>query len=151
MQSELHANSTRDFTTSSAAGPLNTSQHGFHPDHLPSANERDGPREERVELADSGPNRVSETGFSEEFQRRLSVNDRGNNKPKPSFQQIAEYENALAPSPLRRQNEGPGFKVIKRKGGTSDGLQLAEFPNGTFNLAVNYDSWPLRAFQILTM
>ncbi|TVY27283.1 F-box/WD repeat-containing protein [Lachnellula hyalina] len=43
---------------------------------------------------------------------------------------ISEYENALSPSPPRKQSEGPGFKVVKKKGATrGDGPQLDNFPN----------------------
>jgi hypothetical protein len=44
---------------------------------------------------------------------------------------ISEYENALSPSPPRKLSEGPGFKVVKKKGtNRGDGPRLDEFPNG---------------------
>jgi hypothetical protein len=42
-------------------------------------------------------------------------------------QRIAEYEKALAPSTPR---QALGFKVIKRVGARSDGIQFEDFPNG---------------------
>ena len=46
---------------------------------------------------------------------------------------ISEYENALLVSPPRKLSEGPGFKVVKKKGAArGDGPQLDEFPNGMF-------------------
>jgi len=42
-------------------------------------------------------------------------------------QRVWDYENALAPSTPRQPL---GFKVVKRPGAQSEGLQLAEFPNG---------------------
>ncbi|RDL30345.1 putative F-box repeat-containing protein pof10 [Venustampulla echinocandica] len=123
--------------------PLETndnSQYGFH-DHeeLQSADlQLRGPLvEDRAGFAAS--NRTSPgTGSPpsngprvQEELARLSLGGRSgeNSRPKPSFQRISEYENALSHSPPRRQSEGPGFKVIKKKGRRLDAPQLDQFPN----------------------
>lgn len=46
-------------------------------------------------------------------------------------QRIADYENALSPLTIR---QALGFKVIKRANPSSDGPQLADFPNGSWIL-----------------
>ncbi len=66
--------------------------------------------------------------------RRLRLDEGIESKPKASFQRISEYENALSPSPPRKQNEGPGFKVVKHKGkNTLEGTEFDKFPNGMLN------------------
>lgn len=70
----------------------------------------------------------------DEALRGLNLDTNLENRPRPSYQRIAEYENALAPSPPKKQPEGPGFKVVKKKGSTGEeGPQLENFPNGIFN------------------
>ncbi|KAA8571035.1 hypothetical protein EYC84_000401 [Monilinia fructicola] len=72
----------------------------------------------------------SPLGGVEDSLRGLSLESNFENRPRPSYQRIAEYENALAPSPPRKQSEGPGFQVVKKKGSTTDeGPQLENFPN----------------------
>ncbi|RAL63948.1 hypothetical protein DID88_003136 [Monilinia fructigena] len=72
----------------------------------------------------------SPLGGVEDSLRGLNLESNFENRPRPSYQRISEYENALAPSPPRRQSEGPGFQVMKKKGSTTDeGPQLENFPN----------------------
>lgn len=57
--------------------------------------------------------------------RGLNVED----GPSTPGRRISEYENALTPSTPR---QALGFKVIKRASPSSDGPQLADFPNGSW-------------------
>ena len=44
-------------------------------------------------------------------------------------QRISDYENALTPpTPM----QASGFRVIKRSDGRCDGIQLTDFPNGSY-------------------
>lgn len=59
--------------------------------------------------------------------------DHGLNAEDERWKRISEYENALAPPSPRKENEGPAFKVVKKKGTNTssiDGPQLDSFPNG---------------------
>lgn len=125
MQPEPIESSTPILNPSDASRPANASQHGIRPEELRSADERD-PREGSIS-ADASPGADARL---QELQR-LSLNEETGTRPKPSFQRISEYENALSPSPPRKQNEGPAFKVIKNKSEKTDGTQLDAFPNGT--------------------
>lgn len=106
--------------------PSTVSQYGFSPEQLHPAIDRGSV----TESADSGDDDEHDDAALQEQLRGLSVSDK-KSKPKPSFSRISEYENALSPSPPREQNEGPGFKVIKKKGNRLDGVQLDHFPNGS--------------------
>jgi hypothetical protein len=140
MQPEPIEPSTQLQTQNNAPEPSNTSHHGFLPAHLHPADLRNSLEEDRVELPDSGhPADAAESEFGEDpglptQLRRLRLDQGIENKPKASFQRISEYENALSPSPPRKQSEGPGFKVIKHKGkNTLDGTEFERFPNGMLN------------------
>jgi hypothetical protein len=62
---------------------------------------------------------------------RLRLRDHVDRPSKPRFHQISDYENASTPSPPRKQSEGPGFKVVRRKDNTAPpALLLQDFPNG---------------------
>ncbi|SRR6266536_951508 len=135
MQLEEIATSTRT-SIPNASEPSNASQYGLLPQQLQSADLREPLEEERVGSAGSSheatvtePASADGAGLQELGQ--LNLNDRNEGRPKPSFQRISEYENALSPTPPRKQSEGPGFKVIKNKANRLDGLQLDKFPNGT--------------------
>jgi hypothetical protein len=133
MQPELNETSQNIHTPNNAPTPSNTSQYGFHPQHLPSADLRDPLEDDQPWSSDAG--NVAEPPSLESSpmpQRRARLNrrDSNENRPKPSFQQISEHENALAPSPRRKSSEGPTFKVIKKKSNRLDGPQLDNFPNG---------------------
>lgn len=45
-------------------------------------------------------------------------------------QRIIDYERALTPNAHRQP---PGFKVVKKSGSSTDGVQLQDFPNGMLN------------------
>jgi len=136
MQPEPTELSNHILNTTNASEPTNASQYGFLPDPLHSAELHDYSPEERGQTANAAAATAAvETASTEEVHEQVAqLNQQGGNetRPKPSFQQISEYENALSPSPTKRQSEGPGFKVIKTKGNIADGSQLTEFPNGTY-------------------
>src|SRR6266536_3281963 len=98
MQLEEIATSTRT-SIPNASEPSNASQYGILPQQLQPADLREPLEEERVGSAGSNheatvtePASADGTGLQEEL-RRLNVNDRDENRPKPSFQRISEYEN----------------------------------------------------------
>lgn len=65
--------------------------------------------------------------------RQTNLNGHSENRERPSFQRIAEYENALMPQTPKKEDEGPAFKIVKKKKGhTLDGPQLDKFPNGMY-------------------
>ena len=134
MQPEPTELSNHILNTTNASEPPNASQYGFLPDSLHSAELRDYSPGEHGQTADAATATAAVEAASTEVHEQVGqLNQQGSNetRPKPSFQQISEYENALSPSPTKRQSEGPGFKVIKKKGNNADGPQLTEFPNGT--------------------
>jgi hypothetical protein len=137
MQPEPNESSPRIQPPAIPGTPSNASQYGFHPQQLPSADLYNPSGDNAVESewsSDAGnAAELSSVDSPPVHQQldRLNLYDRTNNRPKPSYQRIAEYENALAPSSPRKENEGPAFKVIKKKGNRLDGLQLDNFPNGT--------------------
>jgi hypothetical protein len=139
MQPEPIETSNNVFTQITAPQPVNASQHGILSEQLHPAAVRDPLDETHISAEPSpSPNaanaRSSGDARLHEELRRLSLGDRNETRPKPSFQRISEYENALTPSPPRKQSEGPGFKIIKKKGNRLDGPQLDEFPNGMYYL-----------------
>lgn len=103
-------------------------QYGFHPLPQPSAVLGDSREQYHGELESASP--AGEDAGLQSRLRGLNVDNANENRPKPSFQLISEYENALSPSSPRKQSEGPGFKVVKKKGNRLDGPQLQNFPNG---------------------
>jgi hypothetical protein len=132
MQPEPIASSPRINNTIDPTEPSTAAQHGFLPQQLHPADLQsplDG--EEHIGSGESStvesPPGVAR--LHEQLQR-LSLSDGHENRIKPSFQRISEYENALSPSPPRKEGEGPGFKIIKKKGNRLDGPQLDSFPNG---------------------
>jgi hypothetical protein len=132
MQPEPNETPTQVPTQINASELINTSQYGIRSEELHSAGVRDSLHEERLSTdSNPTPNAIGalSSGLQDEL-RRLSLGDRNDSRPKPSFQRISEYENALTPSPPRKQSEGPGFKIVKKKGHTLDGPQLDMFPNG---------------------
>jgi hypothetical protein len=132
MQSELNETSQNIHPLNPESIPFNTSQHGFLPQDLPPAELHD-PRE-GAQSCGGNAHELSSNDDSPSPQRigRLSLRDSNENRPRPSFQQISEYENALANSARRNSSEGPTFKVIKTKRNRLDGPQLNNFPNGIF-------------------
>jgi hypothetical protein len=131
MQPEPIASSPRISNTINPTEPSTAAQHGFLPQQLHSADPQSPPDEEDIRSGDPGAV-ASPPGVArlQEELRRLSLSDGHENRIKPSFQRISEYENALSPSPPRKESEGPGFKIIKKKGNRLDGPQLDSFPNG---------------------
>lgn len=134
MQPESNESSPYTSNQTTPSEP-NASQYGFLPEQLHSADERGSLEEESVESAGShnaveAGSRLSDDATLQEQSRRLSVGDNSTSKPKPSFSRISDYENALSSSPPRKQSEGPGFNIIKKKGSKTDGIQLDQFPNG---------------------
>ncbi|ESZ95910.1 hypothetical protein SBOR_3723 [Sclerotinia borealis F-4128] len=115
----------------------NSSNHGTHSPHLQSGELASLCHRLDSSTASSTPSTgsagagwQSPLGGVEESLLGLNLEPNFENRPRPSYQRIAEYENALALSPPRKQPEGPGFKVVKKKGSMSDeGPQLENFPN----------------------
>ncbi|CZT06765.1 related to f-box/wd-repeat protein pof10 [Rhynchosporium agropyri] len=107
-------------------------QHGIHSLPEPPA-VPPGSREEQ--LADNSADGITESAALEEQQdlqeqlRGLNVSNADEDRPKPTFQLISEYENALSPVPPRKLSDGPAFKVVKKKGQRDGGPQLENFPN----------------------
>jgi len=140
MQPEPTEASTPLQPQTNASEPSDASHHGFLPAHLHPADLRNPLEEDRVESP--GSHRGSDRAESDSREntslpaqlRRLRLDEGIESKPKASFQRISEYENALSPSPPRKQNEGPGFKVVKHKGkNTLEGTEFDKFPNGMLN------------------
>jgi hypothetical protein len=122
MQPEPTTSSPRRPNPVNESSPEQSAQYGFS-----AADDDDSSSRERLDVAES-PSAEPGTLGVESRLAGLSVEDQRKKR-------ISEYENALLLSPLKRQvNEGPGFKVVKKKGGKIDGngLQLDEFPNGMF-------------------
>lgn len=134
MQPELNATSQNVSTPNDASAPSNASQHGFLPNLPPSAELRNSLEDEQSWSSDAGNAASLESSPLQQRIGRLSLRESDENRPRPSFQQISEYENALAPSPRRKSSEGPAFKVIKKKLNRLDGPQLDNFPNGVFRV-----------------
>ena len=139
MQSEPIETSNSSPIQLNAPQPSNASHHGILSQELHSAGARNPIHETHTSAeSSSSPNAVGPASSGDyrlqEELRRLSLSDRDDTRPKPSFQRISEYENALTPSPPRKQSEGPGFKIIKKKGNRLDGPALEEFPNGMRHL-----------------
>jgi hypothetical protein len=131
MQSQPQENPTIPKNTNTTV-PETNPQYGILSNELHSADLREpGNEPGHSSRADEGgvASTVDTEGAEDEL-RRLNLSARNEDRPKPSFQRISEYENALVPSPPRKASEGPGFKVVKKKGGRSDGPQLDQFPNG---------------------
>jgi len=143
MQSEPNASSPRIQTQINPLATPNASQYGFLPEQLHSADLHSSLDEEHVESPESSTSPNADDFSSEDTVlhrqlRRLSVNG-VESRPKPSFQRISEYENALSSLPAKKQSEGPGFKIIKKKGGNRlDSPQLDKFPNGTVSPESSY-------------
>lgn len=132
MQPEPIETSTHVIIPEDASEASNASQYGIHPEEMHFAGVPD-PLHEVGFSANSTPSDATDNRSTGDVQR-LSIGSRNHTRPKPSFQRIFEYENALAPSTPRQQSEGPAFKVIQKKGDRLDGPQLDAFPNGMRHL-----------------
>lgn len=129
-----------------------TPQYGIHPLPQPPAVLHDS-REQHVDdetaAGEQHADAVVESAALEEEHglqeqvRGLNIQNADENRPRPSFQLISEYENALSPSPARKSSEGLGFKVVKKKGHRLDGPKLENFPNGTVPGRYTNSSWSL--------
>ncbi|RDW80761.1 hypothetical protein BP5796_05459 [Coleophoma crateriformis] len=128
MQPAPAESSIRASDTATTAETSNPTQHGSRPDRLPSADSHSFVHDWRSESEEDRTRDASRERLLDPL-LRLSVGDKQEKRPKPSFQRISEYENALSPSPPRKQNDGPAFKVVKKKGNRLDGPQLENFPN----------------------
>ena len=140
MQPEPIELSTESSQNIIAQEPDTTPQHGFLPDVLHSAELRDqlcdgtAAFEDSIRASDPIDAPFSDDAeLLEERLRRLSVSGSYRTRSEPRFQQISEYENALSPSTPRKQYEGPGFKIINKRGNRLDGPQLVSFPNGMYS------------------
>ncbi|KAI9649620.1 hypothetical protein NHQ30_002201 [Ciborinia camelliae] len=131
-------NLNRIYTFEDPTESFNSSQYGIHSPRIQSRelvsplNGLESSTASSTPSADSaGAGWRSPLSGVDESLRRLNLETNfENHRPRPSYQRISEYENALAPSPPRKQSEGPGFQVVKKKGGSSDeGPQLENFPN----------------------
>ncbi|KAF4626753.1 hypothetical protein G7Y89_g11404 [Cudoniella acicularis] len=137
MQPEPIETSTRIFNNITPSAPTASSQHGFLDEQLQSAELLRDPRDK--EQGESAERRIAtnidasaadaDVADVQEQLQKLNVAEGGLDRPKASFQRISEYENALSPSPPRKQSEGPGFKVVKKRGTRLDAPQLDKFPN----------------------
>jgi len=114
--------------TQNTALPTTTPQHGLLSNQQHSADLRDHLTEERPKSAGPDGSNRRQSDSAEEQLSRLNVSEI-ETRPKPSFQQISEYESALSPSP-KKQDEGPVFKVIRGKGNRLDAVNLENCPNG---------------------
>jgi hypothetical protein len=114
------------------------SQHGYHdhPDSAtgPAASDAAAaadtvvshPVERAASDATTEPSLPALIGRRTSPQRRLKSPD---SPSPPAYNRIIEYENALSPSPKRKQ--GPGFEVIRKPGNPGDKRSLIlELPNG---------------------
>ncbi|ATZ55971.1 hypothetical protein BCIN_12g05140 [Botrytis cinerea B05.10] len=139
MQPSPPDNTNRIITFENPSDLPNSSNHGIHSPQLQSS-ELVSPRNGLGNSTASSTPSTSSSGTGsgwrsplngvDEALRGLNLDTNMENRPRPSYQRIAEYENALAPSPPRKQPEGPGFKVVKKKGSTGEeGPQLENFPN----------------------
>lgn len=108
----------------------NASQYGLPTDHLPATGLPLLPLEGGAAPGGSSTARSPSDAVLPSDLARLSLDDNSGSRPKPSFQRISEYENALAPSPPKRRNHGPAFTVVRKPGSASHGPQLENFPNG---------------------
>lgn len=126
MQPEPIAISHTTHTTNTSES-ASASQYGFQPDGLSSAELRDALDNEQAWSSDAGDEPPSVENSPHRVAR---LNDNSEFRPKPTFNRISEYENALSPAPRRRSSDGITFKVIKKKGNRLDGPQLDTFPNG---------------------
>lgn len=133
MQQEFLENS-ESVTHSNQHLPAHSTQHGLlH--HNPSSLHRDRPGDS----TGASPRSISEIrgepldGLDadqlDEKLRRLSLGKPSGAHATIPGQRISDYENAITP-PTPRQ--ALGFKVIKRADGRCDGMQLTDFPNGSY-------------------
>lgn len=131
MQSQTTQASTQNITLPTEE-QQSGAQYGFQPHSSRSADPL-LPRDGGVFLHEEDTASAPASGDAEVIQRLRQTNLNGNveDRIRPSVQRIAEYENALLPQPPKKQDEGPGFKIVKKKKGhTLDGPQLDRFPNG---------------------
>lgn len=112
--------------------PVNNSQYGLHTDQLPAAGLPASPLGGNAISAGSSETRPPYNALLPDQLSRLSLDKKSETRPKPSFQRISEYENALSPSPPRKPNHGPIFTVVKKPGNALSGPQLENFPNGNY-------------------
>ena len=128
--------STKTPTSTDHLDTSNTTQHGFVPDHLRSAEPAEPSHKSPGSSA--GPTSTSsaadshngDDATSQVHSRGLNLDDSSEHLPKASVQRISEYEKALLPRSPPRQAEGPDFRIIKKKGKRLGGPQLNQFPNG---------------------
>lgn len=144
MQPEPIEASSQSSSQSTVSETSFTSQYGPYDSSADSRDEYDFISEySRSSSPAGGASSTSRRGSRDTLQdrsRRLNSGDNGENRVKPSFQRINEYENALSPTPPRKRSEGLGFRVVQSKSSRSDGPKLDEFPNGISisTLAVKY-------------
>lgn len=112
-------------TSSSQHGPLHPDSNGLR--RVPSAGSSGGSQRSGLSSRYGSHDDVDVELLDEEL-RGLSL---GNGTPAPGHR-ISEYENAMTPPTPRR---ALGFKVIKRSETLSDGVKLADFPNGASKLS----------------
>lgn len=112
-----------------------SSQHGLlhrDPRGLRRALSRDSsgpePRSASALRRDSGHD-VDADLLDEEL-RRLSLSHGSAGRPAAPGHRISEYESAMTPPTPKK---ALGFKVTKRTETPSDGVQLADFPNGALS------------------
>jgi hypothetical protein len=133
MQPEPTKILTQPLNTLTSERSINTPQHGSQLPDLYTTDPPNEPRGETAQSSSTGPTVAlsSREGEGiEEHPQRLSAPDTRDPLLKPKVQRISEYENALAPVSPKNLTEGPGFKVIKKRGTNHGGPQLQNFPNG---------------------
>jgi hypothetical protein len=131
MQPEPTEHPQESLNSPNPSNLVNSSQYGLSTNQLPAAELRGSPLEGYAApgglFAAGSP---SEVAPLHDQLSGLSLDDKSRARPKPSFQRISEYENALSPLPPRKLNQGPGFTVVKKSGNNLHGPQLENFPNG---------------------
>lgn len=133
MQHELTETSEQVSQTGNSPFSSHSSQHGLH--HSRSGGLHDLARvpsrgdSPRSVLVGESSDVVNPDQLGEQLRqlRDDSSSPEGHARPLVPGQRVSEYERALTPS---RPKQTLGFKVVKRQGSQSDGVQLTDFPNG---------------------
>ncbi len=148
MPQELTETSKQAPQTSTSPFSAEPSQHGL-PLSDTSVHDGRGPQQPSGgpspgSVASGRPGRVDAYQLDEKLRRLSFGSDRsGTHLPAIAGQRIRDYENAATPtSPGPYSRHLLGFQVIKRHGSPSSGVQLTDFPNGSFPPAVAPPSWP---------
>lgn len=135
MQQEFPAN-LEPVTRSNQPSSTHSTQHGLlHRDSSGLGRDRLQGSSDASPRSASAVRRDASNGVNadqlDEKLRGLSSGSPSRNQIPVPGQRISDYENALTPPTPRH---ALGFKVIKRSDGQNDGMQLTDFPNGSYSL-----------------